>query len=299
MSDESVTTSPVRSGVNATVVAKPSFGARTALFVLLFVTSIVVYNVAGYNYFMDATAKLIARTIVAGVLLIVAFVLYRTGSRNYSRIAYSFAAVALGLLFAGLFGSWYELIPGLTTDTPDGFAVAKFAETLPIVLTVIVLMLAARDNLRSLYLTGGNKAKGLLLGVAVVPVELVQFAGMGGFAISVEIGVLVGWIPWMLIFAFSNGFLEELIIRGLVLRKYEVLFGPRTSLALTSVVFAAFHAVLLPFLGLVAVVAFVLITLVLGLLWGYIIQKSDSIWGAVLSHAIADMLFFIAVFGVP
>jgi membrane protease YdiL (CAAX protease family) len=297
MSEKPTTNNQISDSTSATMLVRRSLGVHTVLFVLLFLTSILVYTIAGYNYFMDATARLIAKTIVPTCLFIVAFVLYRRAPRIYFRIAYSFAAVSLGFLFAWLFGGWYELIPGLTVDSPAGFAAAKFAEVLPIVLTVIVLIIAAGDNLASLYLTGGRPVRGLLLGFAVVPVELVQFAGMGGFAISVGLGTLVGWIPWMLIFAFSNGFMEELIIRGLFLRKYEVLFGPKESLIFTSVVFAAFHAALAPFLGLVAVVAFVLITLVLGLLWGYIIQKSNSIWGAVVSHAIADMLFFIAVFG--
>ncbi|RDE16234.1 MAG: hypothetical protein C4K47_01915 [Candidatus Thorarchaeota archaeon] len=297
MSEVPTTSNHNPDSVNATMLARRSLGVRIILFVLLFVTSVLVYTIAGYNYFMDATTRLIAKTIVATGLFVVAFILYRRAPRIYSKIAYSFAAVALGFLFAWLFGGWYELIPGLTVDSPAGIAAAKFAEVLPIVLTVIVLITAAGDNLASLYVTGGNPVKGLLLGFAAVPVELVLFAGMGGFAISVGIGMLVGWIPWMLIFAFSNSFMEELIIRGLFLRKYEVLFGPRASLIFTSVVFAAFHAPLLPFLGLVALAAFVFITFVLGLLWGYTIQKTDSIWGAVLSHAIADMLFFITYFG--
>ncbi|RDE17579.1 MAG: hypothetical protein C4K49_01945 [Candidatus Thorarchaeota archaeon] len=297
MSEGSTTSDKTPDSVSATMLATRGLGARIILFVLLFVTSILVYTIAGYNYFMDATARLIAKIIVPTGLFVVALVLYRRAPRIYSRIAYSFTAVALGFLFAWLFGGWYELIPGLTVDSPTGSAVAKFAETLPIVLTVIVLMLAAKDSLHSLYLTGGKPVKGLLLGFVAVPVELVHFAVMGGFAISVGIDILVGWIPWMLIFAFSNSFMEELIIRGLFLRKYEVLFGPRASLVFTSLVFSAFHAPLLPLMGPVALVTLLLIALVYGLLWGYTIQKSDSIWGAVLSHAIADMLAFIAVFG--
>ena len=40
---------------------------------------------------------------------------------------------------------------------------------------------------------------------------------------------------------------------------------------------------------------FVLNTLTLGLACGYLMMKSDSIWGAVLIHAAADLFLFISV----
>jgi membrane protease YdiL (CAAX protease family) len=39
---------------------------------------------------------------------------------------------------------------------------------------------------------------------------------------------------------------------------------------------------------------FVLNTLTLGLACGYLMVKSDSIWGAVLIHAAADLFLFIS-----
>ena len=88
------------------------------------------------------------------------------------------------------------------------------------------------------------------------------------------------------------------MIRGLFLKKYGSLFGRRQSLLLTSVIFALFHQAILQYTDVVTYIAFLIITFLLGLAWGYIMQKSDSIWGAVVAHAVADILLLIAAFGV-
>jgi membrane protease YdiL (CAAX protease family) len=43
-------------------------------------------------------------------------------------------------------------------------------------------------------------------------------------------------------------------------------------------------------------IQFLAIALVLSLVWGFLIQKSDSLWGAVLFHAAGDCLIILAVF---
>ena len=51
-------------------------------------------------------------------------------------------------------------------------------------------------------------------------------------------------------------------------------------------------------MGLVMTAVFVGFLLLLGWALGIVVQKSNSIWGAVLALAVADALFVIAVFGV-
>ena len=127
---------------------------------------------------------------------------------------------------------------------------------------------------------------------------LVLFLSLGGLGITVEGNLIIVWIPWMVAFSIANSFMEELMIRGLFLRKYAVFFGRSGSLLLTSVVFALFHFALLEYADFVLVSMIVIFTFILGLFWGFITQKSDSIWGSVLAHMIADVFAILAVFGV-
>lgn len=41
---------------------------------------------------------------------------------------------------------------------------------------------------------------------------------------------------------------------------------------------------------------FLLMVLTLSLVWGYLIQKTDSLWGAVVFHAAADCLVIFAAY---
>ncbi len=102
----------------------------------------------------------------------------------------------------------------------------------------------------------------------------------------------------MCVFATSNAFMEELMIRGIFLRKYESFFCERQSLFLTSIIFAIFHQAIIGYTDFISFSVFMGMTFFLGLIWGYVIQKSDNIWGAVFAHTIADIFFVLAVFGV-
>ncbi len=110
-------------------------------------------------------------------------------------------------------------------------------------------------------------------------------------SLTVGFDQILAWLPSMILFASSNSLMEEIMFRGLFLPRFEPLFGPRGSLALISVIFAFFHVALLPFMGLETTVAFVSFLFLQGYAWGYTIQKSRSIWGAVFAHAVADVFF--------
>jgi membrane protease YdiL (CAAX protease family) len=93
--------------------------------------------------------------------------------------------------------------------------------------------------------------------------------------------------------------MEELWFRGIFLKKFEPFLGSVLSLVLTSVVFTLAHigATYADGFGLLR---FLALLFPLSLAWGYVMQKTDSIWGSVLFHAGADLLViipFLAVLG--
>ncbi len=275
-----------------------TIGRRIVLIFLLMAASILAFTIGGYNYFMDRNVRTIVKCGIPVLFLIPTLGLYRSGKyHKYWKVSFAFLSVAIGFLLAWIFGGWYTWVPGLVADSVEGWALAKVAETLPIIVGILVLAKLSGDKPFDLFLKGGDHKKALGLGLLCIPLGFVQFAVIGGFTLNVGIDTIVAWGPWLAIFAFSNSLMEELIFRGLFLRKYEAIMGPKASLALISVVFAIFHIILLPFMGLGGVLVFVTFLFFESWLWGRTIQKSGSIWGAVLAHAIGDVLLMIAAFG--
>ena len=268
------------------------------IFIIVTLVGLAVYNLAGYNYFMDTNTRLLFKIAVPIVLLFSTWFIHRTGNIQYRNISFSFFAVSLGFLLTFFLGRWASLIPGLVLESVEGWAIAKVAEVIPIIATVIILAVVYRENLRDIYLVGGNLKKTVMLGIAVLPLSFIQYLVMGGLSVNVASDIIIGWMPWLLIFAFSNAFMEELIFRGIFLKKLGEVFGERGALLQISFAFSIFHAVLLPFMGIEMVIIFLIFMFFVGYSWGYIVQKSDSIWGAVLAHAVADVLFVIVAFGI-
>lgn len=270
------------------------------LFIVFTSVSFLAFNIGGYNNFIPSGWKLIVRIIVASILVLSTITLYKIEGRwnKYWKISYSLLISSVGLVLAGFFGNWYALIPGLSLGTVEGIAIAKVAEVLPIVVTILFGTWLIERDFTPVFLRGGDLKKTFKIGLIVSPVALIPFFALGGLSLSVGLDVILAWLPWMCIFGFSNAFMEELMVRGLFLKKYNAIFGKNTSLLLTSVIFALLHQAIIGFTDPVTFTIFLLITFILGISWGYVMQKSESIWGAVLAHAIADILFLITVFGI-
>lgn len=268
---------------------------------LLFIgCSFLVFNIGGYNSFVPANLILPTRLSIVVIIFISTFILYRNkrGLLRYWDLSFSFLISAIGLLFAYFLGRWYLLIPGLSTGTVEGTAIAKVAEVLPIVVSILVGVWIAEKDFTPAFIRGGNIRKSMKLGVVASLVAFIPFLLMGGLGLTATPIMILQWLPWMFVFGFSNAFMEELMIRGIFLRKYGVFFGDRTSLLLTSVIFMIFHQAIIGFTDIISFSIFMVMTFCLGLIWGYVMQKSDSIWGSVFAHMVADILLILVVFGV-
>jgi membrane protease YdiL (CAAX protease family) len=104
---------------------------------------------------------------------------------------------------------------------------------------------------------------------------------------------LISLAPWILLFVVSNAFMEELLFRGLFLGRYEPLMGKWLAILSTGLAFTLAHmqVTYAPNLW-----AFLLITFGFSIAWGWLMQKSGSLWGPVLFHAGADFLIILPIF---
>jgi hypothetical protein len=170
---------------------------------------------------------------------------------------------------------------------------AKFSESVLRVTPVLVLMPLMGFSWRSMYLKTGKVRIWLPIALAAWLV----FPAFAYLSLSSSqpglLGKLLPLWPWILLFVLSNGFMEELLYRGIFLKQYEPFLGKGLSVILTAVVFSLMHTQVT---YAAQMIQFLVIVLVLSLVWGFLIQKSDSLWGAVLFHAAADCLILFGAF---
>ena len=204
-------------------------------------------------------------------------------------LASGFFAVSLGLLLALFFGDlplkWLELTP----TTIKGIAVAKFSESLPIILMILIIHFALGGKAGGLFLKAGRLKVGLI-STAVGVVILLGIASLQALGLGLTWARIAPDLPWILIFIFSNAFLEELWFRSLFLKKLEPLTGQVAAILLTSLVFGVVH---ISSTYVIDSLSFVGVTFGLGVLWSWLMFKSDSIWPAVVIHAAGDVLVMI------
>jgi membrane protease YdiL (CAAX protease family) len=185
---------------------------------------------------------------------------------------------------------------GLTGRTPMSFALIKLNECAVVVVSVILLTRLAGGSLGSIYIQKGNLKQGLTIGLisflvcvaGSVPMALLMFK-------SGDLGLvrILPWIPWLLLACLANGAQEELLFRGLFLGKLQPFFGKFMSSFLIAFVFTFLHKSVGYTLN---DFAFLLVLVPLALAWGYITQKTDSLWGSILFHAGTDIPVFLSIF---
>jgi membrane protease YdiL (CAAX protease family) len=200
-------------------------------------------------------------------------------------------------------GNFLGPILHATGSDMRSLAVDKLSQAIPIVLTIILLTLWQGDDLGSLFLKRGNLRLGLRFGLisfavfTAIFIVIAMFQAnapktQGLFAAGVSTTTIVAAIPWILLFCFSNSFMEELWFRGVSLRKLTPVLGWTSSIIVTALVFGSTHAAA-TYITPIQMLLFSVIVISLGLVNAYIMLKTDSIWGSVFFHAGYDLLVII------
>jgi len=267
---------------------------KGGVFLLFFIVESMVFAIITLSPYLAKSVLFGFHTSFTVVLLIVALFLRRSErGKPYWSVFYVFFVAAAAILISGLFSDDLMRLFNQTVTTPQGIATAKFSESILQVIPILVLMPLASLDWHSMYLKTGKVRLWLPIAIAA----LIVFPALAYIAISSgQAGVLEKLLPlwpWILLFVLSNGFMEELLYRGLFLQKYEPFLGKGLSNILTAVVFAIIHTQVT---YAPQMIQFLAIVLVLSLIWGILIQKSDSLWGAALFHSAGDCLIIFGAF---
>ena len=267
---------------------------KGALFLLFFILESMVFAMITFTPYVSGNTLLIFHMILTAALLVIAMSLKRIEKgRRYWPVFYVFFVAGAAVLISTLFSD--DLLRWLnqTVTTPQGIALAKFSESILRVIPILVLMPLMGFSWHSIYLKSGKVRLWLPITIAAwIVFPAFAFISLSSSQPGVLDKLLRLW-PWILLFVLSNGFMEELLYRGIFLKQYEPFLGKGLSIILTAVVFALMHTQVT---YAAQMIQFLVIVLVLSLIWGILIQKSDSLWGAVLFHAAGDCLVIFSAF---
>jgi membrane protease YdiL (CAAX protease family) len=268
--------------------------------VLFLACSLLVFVVFSHYYPMfSGWIDVAGRIVVASILLVAALLSRRSErTRPYWRVWFALATACIAISVDYYLGLSKWLLPALriAADSPAGWAIDKLESSALSILVVLLLTLACGDGLRSLYLRRGKLRLGLAVGLiafvvviaSAIPVTEGFFNGQ-----NLSWGRMLPWTPWVLIFVIANALNEELLFRGLFFGRLEPFLGRFATNLVIAIPFTLMHtgveytASLLVFIGML---------FPLSLAWGWLLQKTDSLWGSVLFHAAMDIPIVLGLF---
>jgi uncharacterized protein len=181
-----------------------------------------------------------------------------------------------------------------------GSLIIQLLEVVLVIVPVVVLTRVSGKDLGSIYLRVGTWGRAFVIGIA----GFVLFYVLTGITIqgssfhrilpihgTLTLSQYLTLTPALLLLVFSNGFLEELLFRGLFLQKYKAVFGPFLANVVQAAIFAYAHIGVsyTPFVLLFVV----LVVFPLGLLLGYLMRQSNGILAGWLFHAGGDIVIYV------
>jgi membrane protease YdiL (CAAX protease family) len=213
--------------------------------------------------------------------------------RRYWEVAFAFFCGTFGLYLAWSPLAWPEGFLGANLYTAKGITIYKSSEILAVSLPIILLTWLVQRKLAPIYLQKGNLKIGLGVGLGLSLLIFGVYLLSSWSKIDFEKARLV--LIWMMIFAFMDAFFEELLLRGLLLRRFIGLLGNTWALVLSTLVSGLFALGVGSATGPIPYGVLILV-LPLGALYSFLMQKSDSIWGSLCVHATIDLIYLIGLF---
>jgi membrane protease YdiL (CAAX protease family) len=237
---------------------------------------------------IPSTVKLIIRIF----FMILFFSLWRhfikRGDTKSKDLCFAYFTLNLAFLAAMPFTSEFW---NLDQHTSKGIALIKLNDSLIISIILIISFFIARYDLKSIYLAKGRLFTGIVTGIFFF--ILFGYLALNNPQQKPDPEFLRKNLFWILMFVLANGFMEELIFRGVLLGRLNAFFRPFWSILLTSVCFAAPH---LTVIYQPNVILFSGITFILGMICGYAMYYTRSIIAPVIIHAGADLMIIIPIF---
>jgi membrane protease YdiL (CAAX protease family) len=215
--------------------------------------------------------------------------------KKYWHVFFALFVLTVAISLDWITGIYIRKNLDVNDGTTAGWALQKLSECFIVASTVITFTLASGGSLGSIYIQKGKLNLGLFIGLISFSIFAISAVPMGSLFNAQDLSLfrILPWNPWLLIIVLANGTLEELLFRGLFLHKLEPFVGKLQSIFLFAFRFTGLHS-------WVSYTAdnriFLAVTFLLALALGYIMQKTDSLWGSLLLHAGMDIPVMIGIF---
>ncbi|MCJ7633686.1 CPBP family intramembrane metalloprotease, partial [Candidatus Bathyarchaeota archaeon] len=213
--------------------------------------------------------------------------------KDYWQVFFAFFIASLAIFF--------DCLINISSETMNGLVLDMLVSTSIIVSIIILLTRVSGNTLSSIFLKKGKIKLGMIFGLigffifALTSMPAAEYLFQGQ---NLSLDKVIAWLPWIIPIVLLNGVREELMYRGLFLKKFEAELGSKTANLLQAIIFSLSHSVAgvgpnayTPFIWVL-----VLFIFSLGLAWGYIMQRTDSMFGSILFHAGTDIPVFIGIF---
>ena len=259
------------------------------------------------GYVAAGSARLAYGVVVTALPLGVAFAARRNPLlRTHWQIPLAFFGLALFIFtdrYIPRLVATYLLGDGPVAGNPyastiTGTVVIQIVELLLTIVAVLVTVCLSGSPLSSIYLTRGRFGRGYAIAlIGIVALYVLTFRALSHSSFipvkgSFDFARYLSLTPAMLTMVAANGFLEELMFRGLLMSSLNLAFGPLVSTLVQALIFASWHV------GVTytssAVVLIGLFVFPLGILAAYLTRSSSSILPSSILHAGVDMPVYLA-----
>jgi len=256
--------------------------------ILLFASGL--FFLGDHLYHLSTGTRLILTAIPPIILLGLTLFFYRNKNlHKYWEVSFAFFCGTFGLFLA-----WAPLWSDEYTRTVQGITFLKFTELLPIALGIILPTWFVQRSLAPIFLQKGNLKIGFGLGLGLSILIIAVYLLTSWSKIDFE--KLLNVSGWMIVFSIFDAFFELLMLSGLLLRRFMGLLGGVWALILMTLVYGLFSlGVQQSAAGAIRYDSLIFFVL-LGFIYSYIMQKSDSIWGSLCLHTTVDLVYLIGIF---
>ena len=146
------------------------------------------------------------------------------------------------------------------------------------------------------YAIDSTQKMGFGIGALKIEFSLAKELGYQLLAMS---GSLKGLLLYVLFSVLVIGLGEELLWRGFIQRKIANRVTKSASIWMTAALFSLIHFYIFIIIPIMQSIALLGLIGVAGIAWGYLYEKTDSIWGVAISHGIAAAITWKHFFAMP
>jgi len=123
------------------------------------------------------------------------------------------------------------------------------------------------------------------IGMTGIPLGVIEFEILGPGPWIPELAFAPLVVGGLVIF-LATGLSEELIFRGLLLKRAIEGLGDAGGLLFVTAIFASLHIFFLSVIDMAFVFS-------VGLFYGYVVLKTKNLWGAIFSHSLGNVILYL------